>query len=113
MPRLSLYESSLLMIQGEACAAARGLSHRMRFMAADFAQLSESAELTSVELVVALHACGGLTDLALHFAATRLDPLPHLEASSSYLWLRIVTKPLPLYFSIYLFFRLISRLLQL
>jgi SAM-dependent methyltransferase len=43
-----------------------GVVDRMSFVAGDFADYSED-----VDLVVALHACGDLSDLAIHFAKTR------------------------------------------
>ena len=82
-------ESSLK--AGQAAAEARGLEHRMRFVCSDFTSFASvhSSEKNAtgaagcsnnhpwacgVDAVVALHACGGLTDHALAFAADHSAP---------------------------------------
>jgi Methyltransferase domain len=63
---IDMNESSLE--AGRRFAAQCGVGDRMNWVCDDFVSYSERNESTDVDMVVALHACGYLSDLALEYA---------------------------------------------
>ena len=65
-------------MNGASLQAGRGAAQRagvdVEFRCMDFAEISAQDALPDVDFVVALHACGGLSDAALSFAARRKIP---------------------------------------